>query len=358
VKVRKCESVCFFIVIILFINPVLSQDVKKASITFGGDVVLGGYYGSPRYGTMDRLVNKIDSLYCIGGAELVVNDLFKDIKVDFQDVDYSVVNLEGPITPDLPKYVIEQRMINKFIPMRQVEQTPEILKAAGIDLVSLANNHMYDYELKKGLKFTTKQLDSIVDYVGVGIGDGAYKPVMKNINGINVAFFGVSDVLDPDSLYAHDGVFGIAGIPEQGNYETSQALTALLYFVRKAEKENDFTVVMLHAGPISGSKINERQRVLVDTLLKSGVDIIAGAHSHYIQPIREIEDNEQQLRQVAFYCLGNLIFGGRQGRQAISMLATVTLYKTEDDGNYLTYITKSFNPNPDTTFVPVFVKGK
>ncbi len=349
------------IVITTSLSSISAGENTSATITFGGDVLLGGYYNSPKYGSMLHLSNKIDRLLEHGGTQCVADSLFKNIQSDFRDVDFSVVNLEGPITPELPQEDIEIRMEDKLIPVRQHEKTPEILKSAGVDLVSLANNHMFDYLYWTGLDYTIHALEGKVEFVGAGFGDEAYQPVIRDINGITVAFFGISDILEPHDMYAHDRKLGIAAIPDTTNYSTNIYLNLLLDNIEAAKDSSDFIVVILHAGPISGSELYPRQIEIVDILLDSGVDIIAGSHSHYTQPVREIKDGDGNLKQIAFYGLGNLIFGGRQSFQAESMIATVTLHKSlgstgiSTGDTYLEYITKRISPNPDTTFTPVII---
>lgn len=341
---------------ILVLSPTVSRaQSATATVTIGGDVLLGGYYNSPDFGTMVLIADKIDRLLLHGGVECVADSLFKNIRSDFRDADFSIVNLEGPVTPGFSLENIEARMEDKSIPVRQHEKTPEILKSAGVDLVSLANNHMFDFLRSMGLEQTMQMLKGKVEYVGAGIGDEAYKPVIKTLNGIKVAFFGISDVLEPGEMLAGDRRLGIAGIPDTANYRTNSYLNKLLDNVREAEKTCDFTAVILHAGPISGSELSERQIEIVDNLLEAGVDVIAGAHSHCTQPVKEIRNADSRLQQIAFYGLGNLIFGGRQSFQSESMIATVTLHKTAMGDAYLEYITKRISPNPDTTFTPTII---
>ncbi len=347
----------FFAALALFLfTSVPSHSADTATLTIGGDLLLGGYYNSPEYGSMTLLDAKIDSLYKLGGAELTAKELFKNIYSDFYNADFAAANFEGPITPEYSIEDLETELIDKLFPCRQNHRAPEILQAIGIDIVSLANNHTFDYRRDFGLKYTMGRLDGKVEYVGAGMGAEAFEPVLKIKNDIKIAFFAVSDLLDPEDMHAREGVFGIAGIPEQEDYRRSQSVSILLEKLRTAETNNDFIMLMLHAGPIGGVETNERQESLIEILLESGVDIIAGCHSHAKQKIEEVRDDAGRLKQIAFYGLGNLVFGGRMGKQAESMIATVTMHKNPDGFKYLTYNTKYIYPNPDTTFTPVLVK--
>jgi hypothetical protein len=116
-------------------------------------------------------------------------------------------------------------------------------------------------------------------------------------------------------------------------------------------------VVLLHAGPPRGNALEPRQQEIVDILLDAGVDVIIGTHCHSQQPIKEIHDRLGRLRQVAFYGIGNLVFGGCKGRQGLSLIALVNFHKEEGmpGGHFLSYEGITIRPNEDGTFRPIVV---
>ena len=332
----------------------ICKESSSATITFGGDLMLGGYYNSPDYGTMTRLTDKVDSLYLLGGAALVKNELFRNLRPVIEKADYCVANLEGPVTENIPMGSIESKMYPKLIPLRQSQFTPDVLKAVGIDLVSLANNHMFDYNNEEGLTETIKRLENKVEYVGAGIGNNAFNPIVKELNGIRFSIFGVSDIIHPGEMCAKPGKLGIAGIADTSDYENSEWIRLLTDKIAEVRSESDFVIVLIHYGPSSGSKLNERQISITDILLRDGADLIVGSHSHHKQEIKEIRNDRNQISQLVFYGLGNFVFGGKQGAQALSALAIVNFLKNRDE-KQMTYRTVEFYPNPDTTFTPVLV---
>ncbi len=328
-------------------------------VAFGGDTLFGGYYSTtPPYGTMDDLAQMINSSIQSHGEQEGINrfvgHVFQNIKPIFARAAYGVVNLEGPIiaTPDA--------FFPKVFPLRQHVRTPQILKQAGITLVSLANNHMYDFNGAKGVEETMQRLeDAGIVSVGAGRGEDAYAQAfgykIKENNGIRIAFFGVTDVIEPWDMVVEEGKTGIAALPEQAHYRQSPNLRYLLGRISEAKKEADFCVVLLHAGPPRGHALEPRQQEIVDILLEAGVDVIIGTHCHSQQPIKEIHDGQGRLRQVAFYGIGNLVFGGCKGRQGLSLIALVTFHK-EDGGPYLSYEGVAIRPNEDGTFQPIIVQ--
>lgn len=331
---------------------------SSVTVAFGGDTLFGGYYSTiPPYGTMDDLTQMIDRYIQNCGEEEGIKNfveyIFQNIKPIFAQAAYGVVNLEGPIiaTPDT--------FVPKVFPLRQHVRTPEILKEAGIALVSLANNHMYDFNGAKGVEETMQRLEAAgIAFVGAGRGEDAYAQAfgykIKETNGIKIAFFGVTDVIEPGNMVAEVGKTGVAALPEQAHYRESKNMRYLLSRIGEARKEADFCVVLLHAGPPRGHELELRQQEIVDILLEAGVDVIIGAHCHSQQPIKEIHDGQGRLRQVAFYGIGNLVFGGCKGRQGLSLIALVTFHK-EDGVYYLSYEGVAIRPNEDGTFQPIIV---
>ncbi len=346
------------VISLLLIAGSTTDQNSSVTVAFGGDTLFGGYYSTiPPYGTMDDLAQMINGyIQSHGeqeGIQRYVGYAFQNIKPIFARAAYGVVNLEGPIVaaPDA--------FFPKVFPLRQHVRTPEILKEAGIALVSLANNHMYDFNGAKGVEETMQRLeDAGIAYVGAGKGEDAYAQAfgykIKENNGIKIAFFGVTDVIEPWDMLVEEGKTGVAALPEQAHYRESKNMRYLLSRIGEAKKEADFCVVLLHAGPPRGHELEPRQQEIVDILLEAGVDVIIGTHCHSQQPMKEIHDGQGRLRQVAFYGIGNLVFGGCKGRQGLSLITLVAFHK-EEGVHYLSYEGVAIRPNEDGTFQPIVV---
>ena len=347
------------VLVLSLVAGTTTADNARVTVAFGGDTLLGGYYSTtPPYGTMDDLTKMIDSsIQSHGereGIQRFIGYAFQNIKPIFARAAYGVVNLEGPIVakPDT--------ICPKVFPLRQHMLTPQILNQAGIALVSLANNHMYDFNGAQGVEETMQRLDDAgIAHVGAGRGADAYAAAfgykIKETKGIRIAFLGVTDVIEPADMYAEGGKTGVAALREQSHYRESKNMRYLLDRIGDAKKEADFCVVLLHAGPPRGQALDPRQQEIVDILLEAGVDVIIGTHCHSQQPIKEMHDGQGRLRQVAFYGIGNLVFGGCKGRQGLSLIALITFHK-EEGMHYLTYEGIAIRPNEDGTFQPIVVQ--
>jgi poly-gamma-glutamate synthesis protein (capsule biosynthesis protein) len=173
---------------------------------------------------------------------------------------------------------------------------PRALRAAasyaGIDVVSLANNHSLDYG-------RTAFLDTIgharrfgVRTVGGGSGlDAARRPRIVTRGGLRVAFLGFSDVR-PLGFDAGPGRPGtVPAFPEIVRAD-----------VRAARRRADVVVAYFHWGVERATVPTWRQRDLAQTALDSGATVVLGAHPHVLQPV------ERRGRRVVACSLGNFVF--------------------------------------------------
>jgi len=209
---------------------------KTARILFAGDTLLGGYYNGI-YGSQEELVKILKKMEH-------PEEIFGELRNYFKKADLVWVN---PIVPESENL---EKMLKKSFPLKQWERAGEILRKAGIHLVSLANNHIYDFAGEEGLKSTLELLET--SFVGVGRGEEAYQGLIYNFNGMQLYLIALTDILDPYDMLATGDKLGVAGIPEKSSYHKSRTLA----LVKKNLKETkaDFKIAFLHWGPSSGSQ--------------------------------------------------------------------------------------------------------
>jgi len=102
--------------------------------------------------------------------------------------DITVANLENPFTN------VSTHHPTKTIYFKADPENAYGLSYAGIDIVTLANNHVWDY-LYPGLLETQEILDTLnILYSGAGLNSyEAYSPLFYNESGVNIAFLASSD---------------------------------------------------------------------------------------------------------------------------------------------------------------------
>jgi poly-gamma-glutamate synthesis protein (capsule biosynthesis protein) len=152
------------------------------------------------------------------------------------------------------------------------------VKAAGIDAVSLANNHVLDYG-RVGLADTLDAAAAAgVPVFGAGRdAASAYAPWVSNVRGTRVAVLGLSQITTLASTWgALDDRSGVAL-----TFDVERVRGA----VRQARSVADVVVAFLHWGPEGITCPSARQTTFTRVLVDAGVDIIVGAHAHVLQGV-------------------------------------------------------------------------
>lgn len=192
----------------------------------------------------------------------------------FGEADITMVNLENAITDrgyKVPKE-FNFRMPPKYL---------QVLKNGGIDIVNLANNHVWDYG-QVGVEDTIAHLDEAgIYHVGGGVSaEDAKKPVILEMKGKRIGFLG---------YYFMEGNVG-------------DDVSAL-------KKAVDVVVVNFHWGTERSHYPESYQVALAHRAIDAGADLVVGHHPHVLQGI------ERYKNGIIAYSLGNFIFGGNSRRQ-------------------------------------------
>ncbi|MFG2043133.1 CapA family protein [Dactylosporangium sp. NPDC048998] len=194
---------------------------------------------------------------------------FGPIASTLSDADLTVVNLETAITSrGTPE--------PKTYHFRTEPKAIDALKAAGIDAVTIANNHTLDYG-RVGLLDTLDALHA-ADYPYVGAGrtaDEAYAPWYTTVKGVRIALLGFSQVHELASTWA-------PGPDKPGiamAFDTKRATAA----VTAARSQADLVIVFNHWGEEGNGCANAEQKTFAAQLSRAGADIIVGAHAHTLQ---------------------------------------------------------------------------
>jgi hypothetical protein len=123
-------------------------------------------------------------------VERKINDLNKKFIFPFLNIlnylksfDYVIANLEGPISDKGIK-------VGSIYSFRMKPEVSEALSKANINIVNLANNHIFDYS-KIAFEDTLKNLEkNNIKYFG-----NSYEPLIIEKEGIKIGFLGFSDFL-------------------------------------------------------------------------------------------------------------------------------------------------------------------
>jgi poly-gamma-glutamate synthesis protein (capsule biosynthesis protein) len=224
--------------------------------------------------------------------------------------DVAMVNLETAVTAD------------GGCPTAQAKQfsfatTPSAftaLKAAGVTVTTMANNHGLDCG-RAGLEQSlAANARSGLPLIGVGADrDAAFAPYTVEKNGQRIAIVAASQVLD-DNL---EGEW--MATDEEPGMATARDLGGLVRAVRAARASADTVVVFLHWGTELQQCPNIQQPQLATLLAAAGADLLVGSHAHVLLGAGYLG------RTYVAYGLGNLAFYAKEPPRTSSGVLHVTV---------------------------------
>jgi poly-gamma-glutamate capsule biosynthesis protein CapA/YwtB (metallophosphatase superfamily) len=182
-------------------------------------------------------------------------------------------------------------------------QAAEWLKAAGFDLLGLANNHSLDAG-PDGLRQTAETLQAAgLGVVGAGANqEQALHAFFYTKNGVRLAILSVNAIPVPP-----DNALPQGQSTEQGWDVARWERQAVLSAVQTARPEADAVIVSIHWGYEYHRQPDPAQTRYAELLFEAGADVVIGHHPHVVQApeVLTLEDGRTVLTA---YSLGNFVF--------------------------------------------------
>lgn len=207
---------------------------------------------------------------------------FQNVREHFEADDLTVANFEVALTDSRTERYKGEGETYHFYGDPAVAQA---LPAGSVEVVTIANNHTFDY-LQQGFDDTLAALDAVgVDYVGSGSaqeGSDYDHQVLREVQGIPVGLLSYQTWVDTPATRAKIEA-DIAGLRERG------AAVVIPYF---------------HWGIEAQYQPYEVQRDLARVAIDAGADAVIGTHPHVLQSM------ETYKGKLIAYSLGNFSFGG------------------------------------------------
>ena len=216
------------------------------------------------------------------------------MKRELGKADLTVVNLEAVLSHK-GEYCCLHQAGRAYL--RGRPELVGVLNRAGVDLVSVANNHAGDFGIE-GLNETVRTLENAnISPMGAGKNRrAAAAPVYRKLGDLVVAFIGVST-----TRKSYGATENRAGINYVNPLDLDKAVRRIKRQVKRARRFAHLVIPVIHLyGASSGP--DERQRLFAERLVReAGIDALLGSHSHKLQGIEVI-----QGRPIV-YDAGNLI---------------------------------------------------
>lgn len=189
---------------------------------------------------------------------------------------------------------------NKTYTFRAQPEHVKYLYDMGVDIVSIANNHVYDYGEASLLDTLTTLQDAAMPYAGAGENlEEAVKPVYFIANDIKIAYVSATQIerLDhPDTVGAGEnspGVFRCWGNDR------------ILDVIKEAKENSDYVIAYIHWGTEMQTEPDWAQLQQASALQEAGADLIVGDHPHCLQQLNYIAETP------IIYSMGNFWFNSK-----------------------------------------------
>ena len=243
---------------------------------------------------------------------------FMDVSAVLADADLTVLNFEGNVcgepygsdTTSAPKEILEG------------------LRNAGVDMVQTANSR----SIQNGFIGLTATLNAIRDagleplgsYASPAEFQKAKGYTMCDVQGVKVAFVAFTKgFLGMGLPTGNESCVNLLYEDYATNYDNvdKTRINALLKEI--AKEEPDITIAMLHWGSENNDVVSPTQKTIVNLMLKGGVDVILGTHSHTLQHI----DYDPLKGTLVAYSLGDFFGDGVDGGTNYSIILDVEITK-------------------------------
>ena len=267
------------------VPPEMAEGETEIVITVGGDAVIG---------TREKWWNRDDALPAYlekyGYAYF-----FQHLQPIFANDDMTFVNLEGVLKADK-----RGEMTSKEFRFRGLPEWTEVLHAASIEQVSIANNHYIDYGTA-GRDATRAALEA----AGIPYNGYEYVYVWEH-EGVKIGFGGCRETIykqNPSIVYQDINALKQAGC--------------------------DVIIYTCHWGTEYKANRNELQEQIAAAAAAAGADIIIGGHPHVVQGVDSVGTTP------VIYSMGNLMFGGTIDMTTFDAMLVQLRLRFAQDGEYL-----------------------
>ena len=298
----------------------VEDDDDTVTFTFAGDLLMDPYYAA------GVQVHVLGLAGCFDEAALSI----------MRDSDIFMLNNEFPFTNS------NEPQQNKMFTFHAPTASASMLFDIGTDIVSLGNNHIYDYNAI-GVTDTLDTLDAIgMAHVGAG----------RNISEATAPYY--YKIPKPDGGYFTIGIVNATQIERYDSPNTRAATetspgvfrcydpTLMYQVITETKQKADFVIVYIPWGNEKETQPVWPQIEQAQEMERLGVDLIIGDHPHVLQPIEYIGD------MPVVYSLGNYLFtsftldtgvvrvtfspssGGMASLQFIPMLQSGTRVRTSE----------------------------
>lgn len=228
-----------------------------------------------------------------------------EVREYLSNADLTLANLENPVVgdavwhPDAATFTGDPQLLS-------------ILVQAGIDGVTLANNHILDAGVE-GIPESQRYLEEAgISYAGAGMDlASAREPMIFDLGGVKLGVLSYLDVPSYEWAWATETGAGTAPLLEEVMRED----------VERLRSEADLVLVMPHWGKEYVAEPEPYQVEMAHAAVDAGADLFIGGHAHWPKGIEVYEEKP------IFYGVGNFLLDQSWSEEtSTGIFAEITLY--------------------------------
>lgn len=281
--------------------------VNKANIrlSYCGDLIL--------------LKDQVDDGYVPGGGGYDFDQALANVKGSLGQSDLSIGVCEGPFAGEAAGYSNTNLHDGKKISLNFPDEFAVAIAKAGINLVTISNNHILDKGVEGALRTREVLTSAGIRSFGFFADDREYNQVkVFDVKGLKVAVLSYTygcNYRESEELFDERHVKVL--LPKH-HARLAEAQKVVLDDIQRARQQGaDFIIVLPHIGTEFVHFPDSQQRFWCKFFVKHGADLVLGAHSHNTQPI------VWYGKSVVVYSPGNLINSFTERDVDAGMIVTV-----------------------------------
>lgn len=251
----------------------------RVTMDFTGDINLAEGWSTTRY---------------LDGTNGNIQDCFSSaLWEEMQSVDILMINNEFTYSDR------GEALAGKAYTFRAKPQRVDAIAEIGTDVLSLANNHVYDYGEEALLDTLDVIEETGIPYVGAGKNlEEAKKPVYFIANGRKIAIVSATQI-ERSTNYTREATDDSAGVLKTLNPDK------FLSVIQEADACSDYVIAFVHWGTENTNYYEGDQVDLSRKFIDAGADVIIGGHTHCLQGF------DYYNGKPIIYSLGNYWFNDR-----------------------------------------------
>lgn len=257
--------------------------------------------------------------------------MFENISAVIGDADYTVADVEGTLG--------DTAGFSGGSLMRTPSALLSTLKASGVDMLTVANDHALDGLFEELIATMNNIKAAGMDYVGGATSaDEKASPKIVDINGIKVGFLAYTESVNGMQKKSDSAAtaYGVNLISKN----TSPAKD--VQNLRNAGAE--VIVTYMSWGEMLNRGATNNQKIFAKALVQAGVDVIIGYNPHVLQPIMWLEAGGHKT--LCLFSAGNFLSDVRSQYADSGVIFEFTIQEKADLSGF-----EITNP----TYIPTFV---